>query len=424
MSNFYISELRLLVLTMKKEWLLKKIDNNNMMNIPPEAMQQVAASSNPEGDDIWKAETLEEFFLIERGKQVINFNAFYSYYGKELKTIYYEEMQNKLHVKPKIVNGKVHFTYSSIDLDNQIIIDYATFIFSQNEETICKIFPSQNIMKRNAIIKVRVRKITNSIEKVLVLFKTITTESLLIYSFIIILCTCCDSFEENDIDLFLQALPYNVLCIRKYLSMIISVLYRIALSKWQQIKSNDSVKDVTKYLRWCSKIVNYLNTKKILPDQQLTQLLECLHLLKQNIKDKSNTSSNNNSQRHNSVSSETNSKTTKDELSEKRSATTSEKSQKLHKTYTYSIPPKSYSTEPNQYEFHILPQVCNVCGSKSQTTLEDIVQYSKNSEYDGSFLLCEINEKCTMQTEKQYHKFLFIITVNEDVSLLLVISTD
>jgi uncharacterized phage infection (PIP) family protein YhgE len=131
-------------------------------------------------------------------------------------------------------------------LDNQIIIDYATFIFSQNEETICKIFPSQNIIKRNAIIKVRVRKITNSIEKVLVLFKTITTESLLIYSFIIVLCTCCDFFEENDINLFLQALPSDLLCIRKYLTMIISVIYRIAISKWEEMKQNNStLKDVT-----------------------------------------------------------------------------------------------------------------------------------------------------------------------------------
>lgn len=412
MSNFYISELRLLVLTMKKELLLKKLDNNNnMMYTPPEPMQQVTTTSNAEEDDTWKAKTLEEFFLVERGRQVINFNSFYSYYGTELKTIYYEEMQNKLHVKPKIANGKVHFTYSSIDLDNQIIIDYATFIFSQNEETICKIFPSQNIIKRNAIIKVRVRKITNSIEKVLVLFKTITTESLLIYSFIIVLCTCCDFFEENDINLFLQALPSDLLCIRKYLTMIISVIYRIAISKWEEMKQNNStLKDVTKYLRCCSKIVNYLNKKQILPDQQLTQLLECLYLLKQNIKEKSNPPSNNNSQRYNSVSLETNSKTVQDELSEKSSTTISDKSQKIHKTYSYSIPMRSYYTEQNQYEFHILPQRCNVCGSKSQTTLEDIVQYSKNSEYDGSFSFCEINEKCTMQTEKQYHKFLFIVT--------------
>ena len=388
-DNFYSSELKQIVSKIKKVTLKTKISESLIQDT--ESMYK------------WKADNYENFFLAERGKRIINFNAFYSFYEKELKNIF-SKLKRIKKVRQTQRGLETNYPYPYFELENQIINVYANYIFSLDPEDLKKIFPSQEVILNNEIPHVRMRKITNSIEKILVLFKSISTDILLLYCFLLVLCVSTEVLDDNDINNLLKSLPNELFCIRKYFTMLISVLYRQAKNKWDESKSEDSIKEVIRHLKWCKQITSFLNKKQILPNHQLSQLLECLFVLEQSVKDKSNSSFSALNQNNISISSDTTTcKVSKDDESDDKTQVESEGGKKVIK----NLPLNEIIGAKSEYEFELIYNEHNGDHSKDleqNITIDDILRLSANLEFDGSFLVNQLKEDEDNLLEKIYIK--------------------
>ena len=390
-DNFYSSELKQIISKIKK--------------LPSKLKPTESVIQDPDSLYKWKADNYENFFLAERGKRIINFNSFYAFYEKELKGMFSKLKRNKK-VRQTQRGLETNYPYPYVELENQILNVYANYIFSLDIEELKKIFPSQEVILNNAIPHVRMRKITNSIEKILVIFKSISTDVLLLYCFLLILCISTEIIEDNDINNLLKTIPGDLFCIRKYFTMLISVLYRQAKNKWEESKSEDTLKEVLRYLKWCKLITNFLNKRQILPNQQLSQLLECLFALEQNVKDKSNLSLSTINQNNISISSDTTTcKISKDDESEDKNTGESDGSKKVIKNLPVNEVVAVKSSE--LFEFELLYNEKNDDHSKDleqNITIDDILRLSLNLEFDGSFLVSQLKEDEDNSLEKIYIK--------------------
>ena len=210
----------------------------------------------------------------------VNFYQFFIYYEQQLKKYFHEEVLTcpniKITVTKAFKSSKYTYKYKVVELDKNILIKYIYHLSNLSKDKLEEIFPSIEIQKGNTINTIKARDIQNSIERSIIDYKTVTTRELLIYSILLNICICAENVDsEMDIENIFKLIEKEKYCMRKYLSMLLSMFYRLAERK---ININKNA-NIDLEFRCFHKTLNYLKKNKVLPDQQMMISIELFALL-------------------------------------------------------------------------------------------------------------------------------------------------
>ena len=408
LKNIFPSQFKLDYFNMIDSFYTFELKIKNL-NFKIQQVQSNAENLANNSEEPWKAKDIEEFLFIEQGTQIVNFDNFYQYYDKKLKEYFFKEVRSISNIGMKIQSpNNPKYKYQTINLDKNIIIQYANYLSNINNDELMDIFPSIKIINNNVIKKVSSRAIINSIEKELVYLKLVTVEHLIIYSILLLLCAYSYKIEENDLDELLRFLSHDLLSIRKYLSMLIFFLYHESLVKWKTKKEEESIpKEVKNNLKYIRKIISYLNYRKIFPNENLSSLMESICLLEKDIKRKyPNVCLTSVLQEINYsfVEQSFTSSKSEEEISIYSDGNKNKKKEELKSSIL--------NISMNDYEITILNQQCLSCGNINKISIAQLIHLSNNIEYEGSFDYICTNQDCKNKQNNQFHKMRFINKIN------------
>lgn len=212
--------------------------------------------------------------------KTVNFYQFFIYYEKNLKKYIHEEVlacpNIKINATKAFKSSKYTYKYKNVELDKNILMKYIYHLTNLTKDKLEEIFPSIEIQKGNTINVIKARDIQNSIERAIIDYKTVTTRELLIYSILLNICMCAEIIDnEQDIENIFKLIEKEKYCMRKYLSMLLSVFYRLAERKINLDKNAN----LDLEFKCFHNTLNYLKKNKVIPDQQMMVSIELFALL-------------------------------------------------------------------------------------------------------------------------------------------------
>ena len=197
----------------------------------------------------------------------INFNNFYSFYNKNNFYDFFIELskENK-NFKIQTKTKKQYFQYHSIKLDKNILFEYINKIENLTNEEKIKIFP---IMKIFQIEKeeINLRKILNSIEKILIEEKKINFNQIFVFIVLLLSNLFILKIKNNFFNILFNFFNSNIFILKKYISIFLLVFYRILLKNIQQKKQIQNLIEIF------NELTNLIIIKNILPNENILFLI-------------------------------------------------------------------------------------------------------------------------------------------------------
>ena len=219
----------------------------------------------------------------------INFNNFYSFYNKNNFYDFFIELskENK-NFKIQTKTKKQYFQYHSIKLDKNILFEYINKIENLTNEEKIKIFPMMKIFQIEKE-EINLRKILNSIEKILIEEKKINFNQIFVFIVLLLSNLFISKIKNNFFNILFNFFNSNIFILKKYISIFLLVFYRILLKNIQQKKSIQNLIEIF------NELTNLILTKNILPNENILFLINKIsNLIFSKEENKNNIINNNN----------------------------------------------------------------------------------------------------------------------------------
>ena len=207
-----------------------------------------------------------------KGKRIlqIDFNNFMTYYEKCKYFYTIEGTETK--IMNSIFKNKQfqYFAYNTIEIDKNILFKYLHQLSIITN--IYDIYPSLRLIDNIKFIHVVPRKITNTIEKYYKDLKQFTVDDLVNVCLLLVICLLVDQFDPYYQYYLIQTLkeysnkPYT----RKYLTLLLNSYYLTAL--------NNPYLSEKMYIGFQC-IIYYINSNKMLPNEQIWKVSELFNKL-------------------------------------------------------------------------------------------------------------------------------------------------
>ena len=223
-------------------------------------------SLNSEKTKINYFNVIEQFYKNHIKVLSINFNNFYSYYNNNNLLNFFFELskENKNFKKQK--TKKKYFQYYTIKLDKNILFEYINKIENLPDEKKLEIFPMLKLIKK-PIEKINLRKILNSIEKILIDEKKINFIQIFVFIVLLISNLFISKIKENFFNILFKIFNTNIFILKKYISIFLIFFHKFLLKKIEQKKSIQNLINIF------NEIINIILEKNILPNENILFLI-------------------------------------------------------------------------------------------------------------------------------------------------------
>lgn len=217
---------------------------------------------------------IDDFYFKNKKEKddslVIDFTPFYQYYQSNLKKQFCEDLALSQNAKRIAKANRREYQYNYLDINRNTLIRYIHLLSDFTEEEKSNLFPSSSIIENNTIKLVDTTVLTNVIEKSLINYLVFPNTDLIIFSIMSIIPIISEQCNSQALMTFLMQIINKLqYCMRKYISIILSMYYTFANKKIKEV-SNDRAENelICFYL-----LYNIIDQKKILPDDKLLYYL-------------------------------------------------------------------------------------------------------------------------------------------------------
>ena len=218
----------------------------------------------------------------------LNFNNFYSFYNKNNYYNFFIDLsKDNKNFKIQTKSKKHYFQYYSVKLDKNILFEYINKIENLSNEEKIKYFPMIKILQKEKE-KINLRKILNSIERILIEDKKINFIQIFVFIVLLLSNLFILKIKNNFFNILFNFFNSNIFILKKYISIFLLVFYRILLKNIQQKKPIQNLIEIF------NELINLILIKNILPNEIILNLINKISNLIKNLSKEENIINNNN----------------------------------------------------------------------------------------------------------------------------------
>ena len=207
----------------------------------------------------------------------LNFEKFYVYYFKNLKKYFFNEIKlsKQISSNSKLSDKKLTYKYNSIELDNNILLNYSNYIENLSREELEEIF------FLNCDCKIKTINYNDILREMINMFvglKKIKYYNFLGMTGLLILGYYCDKFDiTNKITFYLDKLKNDydndninekqLFFPREYISILLSLIYKLCLKKEISFEYKNTLLNIY------NELMEFIISNSIFPNENILKLV-------------------------------------------------------------------------------------------------------------------------------------------------------
>ena len=227
-------------------------------------------------------ELIDKLYLSRKSKKIpiIDFQNEMIKYFKNFKKKFDREIKDNekkrfkydysAFIKTNIYNKENIIEYQTYELDDRILLKYIYIIKSLTEKQYSELISENLYKEKNIINQISIIEIESSLEEFFIENGYLSEYDLFCGNVIILFALSLKYFPENfDCNFYLKILLENFIVFRKYISILLQLLYKLYIQSLQEKNYNMSNR-----MKLCFySCFNYIRMEKLFPNENLMYLI-------------------------------------------------------------------------------------------------------------------------------------------------------
>ena len=227
-------------------------------------------------------ELIDKIYLSRKSKKIpiIDFQNEMIKYFKNFKKKFDREIKDNekkrfkydysAFIKTNIYNKENIIEYQTYELDDRILLKYIYIIKNLSPGKYLKLISDNFFKEENCIKEINMTEVESRIEEFCILDDYFSDEDLLCINIILLFSLSLKYFPENfSHDTNLSVLLQSFTIFRKYISILLKILYKLYMQSLQE--KNNNMKNKMKFCFYI--IINFIRTKKLVPNEYLMYII-------------------------------------------------------------------------------------------------------------------------------------------------------
>ena len=225
---------------------------------------------------------IDELYNSKKLKKIINIDfksdidKYIDNFRKQINREIFENDKKKFNcdesifVKISDYQHKKIIQYQTYELDDRILLKYIYIIKNLSPGKYLKLISDNFFKEENCIKEINMTEVESRIEEFCILDDYFSDEDLLCINIILLFSLSLKYFPENfSHDTNLSVLLQSFTIFRKYISILLQILYKLYMQSLQE--KNNNMKNKMKFCFYI--IINFIRTKKLVPNEYLMYII-------------------------------------------------------------------------------------------------------------------------------------------------------